>query len=368
MADQEPNTTGPENPASTVVTPDAPTVPSTGESAPSPSATPPEPSGDTRAELLAAVQQAVPELRSSQDDESGQGGAPPAPSETPDPNAPPPPISPEQLPDEPTAEELAATSPKTRARIQNLLDQRRELRSRVEQFEASSPLVEAARATHQYLIANDIGEQDYKMLLELGAAMRRGDMKAFYTGVQPYVQLAEEALGIRLPADLQQAVQQGQMTTQAAQLFSQERFQRALAQSNGMRSQQQFQQSQQRTQEDMQQQANAQLKQAVEAKVLAWEEAMTRTDPDYQRLKPLLHQMLWSVVHERGQPQSPDQAVEIAKETYARTKAAHATFVPQQRRPTARVPSSTGRTNGAAPEPTSLRDVVTRALAESSAQ
>jgi len=361
VADFEPST-GPENPASSV-TPDAPAVPSTGESsAPSPSATPPEP-GDSRDELLAAVTQAVPELRSAQGEETVPGGAPPAPSEKPDPSAPPPPpVSPEQLPDEPTAEELAALSPKSNARIQRLLDQRRELRTENEQLKSIAPQAEAARAVQEYLHANDIGSEDFKLLLELGAAMRRGDMKTFYEGVRPYVQLAEEYLGVRLPADLQQAVQQGQMTTQAAALFSRERMDRALAQSKGMRSQQFYQEQQQFNQQQLEQQAQAQLSKAVEAKVNAWEQATMRVDPDYQKLKPLLHQLMWSVVRERGNPQSPDQAVEIAKEAWVRTKTQAGALVQQQRRPTSRVPSSTGRTNGAAPEPTSLNDVVRRAI------
>jgi hypothetical protein len=309
------------------------------------------------------VQQAVPELRSSTDDEDGRGGASPAPSEKPDPSAPPPPVSPEQLPDDPTAEELAANTPKSNARIQRLLDQRRELRTENDHLKTIAPQAEAAQAVQKYLQDNDIGGDDFKLTLELAAAMRRGDFKAFYLGVQPYVQLAEEYLGIKLPADLQQAVQQGQMTTQAAAMFSKERMDRALAQSRGLRTQQVYQAQQQFSQEQLQQQSDARLKQDVEAKVNAWEQATARTDPDYQKLKPLLHQLMWSVVREKGgRVESPDQAVEIAKEAYARTKQHSGVLGAQQRRPTSRVPSSTGRSNGAAPEPTSLNDVVRRAL------
>jgi hypothetical protein len=244
-----------------------------------------------------------------------------------------------------------------------LLDQRRELRTENEQLKSIAPQAEAAQAVQKYLHDNDIGGDDFKLLLELGAAMRRGDMKAFHEGVTPYYRLAEEYLGYKLPADLQQAVQQGQMTTQAAALFSRERMDRALAQSKGMRTQQVYQEQQQFTQQQYQQQADARLKQDVEAKVNAWEQATARTDPDYQKLKPLLHQLMWSVVREKGgRVESPDQAVEIAKIAYARTKEHSGALVTQQRRSTSRVPSSTGRTNGAAPEPTSLDDVVRRAL------
>jgi len=296
--------------------------------------------------------QAVPELRTSTDDKDKPGGVSPAPATEADPSAPPP--SPDQLPDDPTAEELARYHPSAKARVDKLIAQRRELKGEVERLRATEPHAQAAQAVHKYLADNDISEDDFKLTLELAASMRNGDFEAFYAGVKPYVQLAEEYLGIALPADLQAAVQQGQMTTQAAARFSRERMDRGLAQSRNMRTQQIYTEQTQTTQQQ-------QLAASIYHQVNAWEQQVQRTDPDYAVKKPLLHDVMWSVVRERGEPRSPEQAVEIAKEAYRRVGTHTQAYTPK-RAPTSRVPSSTGRSNGAAPEPKSLREAVVQAM------
>ena len=96
-----------------------------------------------------------------------------------------------------------------------------------------------------YLRQHDIGQDDFLFGLELMAAMRRGDFAKFYEGVQPYMKLCEEYLGISLPPDLQQQVNQGHMTTQAAAMYSRERMDKAMAQTNAVRNQAALQQHQQ---------------------------------------------------------------------------------------------------------------------------
>ena len=46
-------------------------------------------------------------------------------------------------------------------------------------------------------------------MLDLAAAMRRGDFRTFLEGVTPYVKLAQESLGIQLPSDLQRRSRAG---------------------------------------------------------------------------------------------------------------------------------------------------------------
>jgi len=192
------------------------------------------------------------------------------------------------------------------------------------------------------------------LTLELAAAMRRGDFKAFYEGVQPYMRLAEEYLGIQLPQDLQQRVREGQMTTQAAAMYARERMDRALSESQRVRQAQQFDTQTQTA-------AQQQLQTAVRERVNAWEQATAQLDPDYATKKPLLQEVMWSVVRERGAPNSPEAAEEIAKEAYRRVNEHSARWTPPKR-PTSRQPSSTGRTNGATPTPNSLTEAVKQAM------
>lgn len=307
------------------------------------------------------MQQAVPELRSSQKKEADEaGGVKPAPDAKSDTTTPPPDDY-SDLSEDVSPEELAAYRLGTKRRVDKLVKQRNEARAAAEsqkteldQLKAYMPLASAASSVKKYLSDNDIGEEDFKLTLELAAAMRRGDFKAFYEGVQPYMRLAEEYLGIQLPRDLQQRVQEGQMTTQSAAMFARERMDRALSESQRLRQAQQFDTHTQAT-------TQYQLQTAVRDRVNAWETATAQSDPDYATKKPLLQEVMWSVVRERGAPPSPEAAVEIAKEAYRRVNEHSARWTPPKR-PTSRQPSSTGRTNGAAPQPNSLRDAVVQAM------
>jgi hypothetical protein len=328
---------------------------STGEtsSAPSPSAQPSSDNqGETRETLLQAVQKAVPELRTSQSDQQGPGGVPLAPASRSEPAKYPDdaPSGDGDLPEEVTPEELAKYPPGSRRRVEKLLDQRRELRATVDQLRSLEPQARAAQDVTKYLRDNDIGQDDFLLTLELAAAMRRGDFKTFYEGVRPYMQLAEEYLGVQLPQDLQQRVAEGHMTTQAARLFARERMDRALAESQRIRTQQVY--SNQSEAQSRQQLANA-----VGNKVNEWEAAVTKADPDYPRKQAAVQDTMWAVVREKGRPQSPEHAVAIAQEAYRRVNERYRSWAPPAR-PTSMQPRSTGKSNGAAPEAKSLLEAV----------
>ena len=240
------------------------------------------------------MQQAVPELRSSQKKEDDEtGGVKPAPDAKPDPTKPPPDDF-SDLSEDVSPEELAAYRLGTKRRVDKLVKQRNEARATAEsqrteldQLKARIPQADAAASVQKYLRDNDIGKEDFMLTLELAAAMRRGDFKAFYEGVQPYMRLAEEYLGIQLPQDLQQRVREGQMTTQAAAMYARERMDRALSESQRLRQAQQF---------DTQTQTAAQQKLQTDVRdsVNAWEQTMAASDPDYATKKPLLQEVMWS--------------------------------------------------------------------------
>lgn len=341
-------------PVDTTTNQPAVTPQSTGETpAPSPSAKPEE--GESRESLLKAVQQAVPELRSSQQKEGEADGVSPAPAPKSDATAQQqPPKTEEELSDEVTADELARYHPSAKRRVDKLIEQRRELRAEVDRLKPLEPNAKAAESVQKYLRDNDISRDDFLLTLELAAAMRRGDFQAFYQGMRPYMDLAEQYLGIQLPQDLQQQVRQGQMTPQAAALYSRERMDRALAQSQQQRTTQRFEQQTQAT-------AQTQLSNAVRDTVNAWEQQIIQSDPDYGAKKAAVQDTMWAVVREKGSPQSPDHAVEIAKEAYRRVNERFRSWTPP-RRPTSRTPSSTGRTNGAAPDPKNLKEAVLQAM------
>jgi hypothetical protein len=253
-----------------------------------------------------------------------------------------------------TQAEIDAYSPRTRKRIDAFRAEIKGLKSQI------APLETLARTTAElqnFLRQADIAKEDFGLVLDLAAAMRRGDFRTFLEGVAPYVKLAQESLGIQLPADLQAAVQGGHMTQDAARYTAQVRAQQQLAQGQLARV------SQETSQRDHAQ-AMQQFQALVAGAVSDWEKGIRRSDPDYARTEPVVRELLHAVVHERGPPRSPAEAVEIAKQAYERARAMTSRFMPSPRG-THQVPSSINRVNGARTEPKSLKEAIHFAIERS---
>lgn len=329
------------------------------DNAPSPGATDDKASssgaeqGESKESLLEAVQRAVPELRTDDADkdleDTGASPAQVAKDKKADDDA--------DLPDEVTPEELAKYSKTTQKRVKQMIAQRAQLTGEVQRLRTLEPSAQAADQVASYLRQSDISQDDFLMGLELMSAMRKGDFRKFYEGVRPYVRLAEEYLGVALPPDLQAQVQQGQMTTSAAAQYSRERMDRAMAQTNATRQSQALQNHQQSAAAQQQQQQLQYLASSVKTTADNWEANIRRIDPDYAAKQPAVNDTMWAVVKEQGPPQSPEHAIKILNESYKRVNQRYRQWSPQ-RQPTQRSPSSTGRTAGVSPEPTSLKEAV----------
>ena len=311
--------------------------PSTGETpAPSPSA---EPQAESKESLLDHVLKSLPAQGEDPDKLTLPDEATPT-SEQPS-SEPGEAEATETLPDL-TPEEMARFSSRTRTRIKQLVAERDTARGELEKAQSDA---QVANGLREYLSANDITKEDFSLLIDLGASLRKGDFKSFYAGIRPYVDLAEEALGISLPADLAQRVQQGHMTTEAAKLFSQERMARQIAESQAQRLNQDQTNFLTQTQRDA-------LGNAVHGTILEWEKQIASTDPDYGHKQGLMKELLWSVIRETGAPQNPNHAIQIANEAYRRVNEQVARFRPAPRA-TQPSPSSVHRATGVTPEPKS---------------
>jgi len=355
MSSEDTSTTASVTENAEQTSPASPAPAAPAESAPSPSA--PEPSGETHQSLLEAVQSAVPELRrADQQDDDGKGASPAPSAQSDQAQAEYPGDSPEEL----SKEELDKLTHGVKQRIYKLAKQKHELRAEVERLRGMEPQAQAADSVTKYLRDNDIGREDFLHGLDLMTSIRRGDFQRFYAGIKPYVDLAEQYLGISLAPDLQQAVRQGQMTTEAAVRFGKERMDRAILQNQHERTQQTAQQQQQYWQQTQEMQQREVLANTVKDHVNQWERTVAAHDPDYGKKAAAVRDTMWAVVRETGKPQSPEAAVGIAREAYRRVNEHYRSWAPPMR-PTSRNPSSTGRSTGAAPEPKNLLDVVRQA-------
>jgi len=253
-----------------------------------------------------------------------------------------------------TQAEIDGFSPRTRKRIDEFRAEIKGLRSQIAPLEAQA---QTTQALQNFLKQADIAKEDFGLVLDLAAAMRRGDFRTFLEGVAPYVKLAQESLGIQLPVDLQRAVQSGHMTQDAARYTAQVRAQQQLAEA-------QLGRVTQETSQRDHAEAVRDFQASVAGAVSEWEKGVRRSDPDYARTEPVVRELLHAVVHERGPPRSPAEAVEIAKQAYERAKAMSSRFMPSPRG-THQVPSSINRVNGARTEPKSLKEAIHFAIERS---
>ena len=237
--------------------------------------------GEDKETLLEAVLRAVgKDLKETEEDDVLAGTSPP--SEKREQSEPEAKAEGDKGPDlsqDPDEKELASYKEGTRKRIEKLIGERNAARADAD----------VTHTLRDFLVRNDIAREDFQLTLDLAAAMRRGDFNAFLTGVAPYVQLATHALGITLPDDLASQVQAGRLAPDMAAQMSRDRYARALAEQEAIRSTSQLTQNQQQGE-------RVHLQSAVQQTVDQWEAGVKRQDPDYARKEPLVRNLLWSVV------------------------------------------------------------------------
>ena len=332
----------------------APSAPSTAAPAPQTQSdqgattqpSPGTPKGTTeRQGLLAAVQDVVkvdedPIVIEPRPDAAPAAPSPGAPSPTS--TTAQPPADPLQA--DPNETELSTYKPDTRRRIEQLLAQRNEARQTSERFKGDA---EAFAQFRSYQQAHQLENDDVNLLLATGAALRRGDFKAFLDGVMPYVDVAQQALGISLPADLHQQVENGQIPVETAREISINRIQNARLQteSNSYR-------------DGMELQNQQVLANRIYDSVAAWETQTKARDPDWALKKDIVERFSQSIVMSEGRPTSPQQAVAMAQKAYEEANRVVERMRPQPV-PTRQQPSGVHQTTGngaAAPEPRNLME------------
>ena len=365
MADTETTDVNPQadTPSSSdVETPaPAPSLPASDDIAPSSGASDDKapPSGDSRQSdregLLAAVKKVVettPEApagpsedatdkapsKTSPDQAVATGDGKPSPDVTASP-----PLA------DPTEAELKKLRPETRRRFEQLLTQRNEARQTIQ---ALQPELIQHRELQSRLQQNQLAPEDVNTLLGVGSTLRRGDYQGFLNGIMPYVMVAQEALGIRVSSDLQKQVDDGLIDEATARELTRTRHRAVQAESR-------LQDVNRVTLESQQAQAVTQIRSAVDQ----WEENIRRRDPDYAHMSDAVRRYAQGLLHERGIPRTPQEAVALSQAAYDEAKAVLARMQPAPRatRPS---PSSIHVATGTSiAEPRTMKDAAVQALA-----
>lgn len=252
---------------------------------------------------------------------------------------------------DPSEAELKKLRPETRRRFERLLAQRNEART---QWDQVQPELTQHRQLQAYLIQHQLAPDDVNALLGVGASLRAGKFQEFLDGVTPYVLRAQEALGLRIARDLQQQVDDGLISEDAARQMTATRH-RAMQAEHRLQEQTQVHQAETTTRNV------AAVRHAVEQ----WEANVRQRDPDYALKSNAVRRYSQALLQERGIPNTPEQAVALTQAAYDEATQEFRRLRPAPT-PTRVTPSGVQvSTNGVMPpsEPRSMKEAALQALA-----
>lgn len=145
--------------------------------------------------------------------------------------------------EDPTEEELAAAHPKTRQRIEKLLAERSDLRQEVETVKADA---DEYRRIMSFAGENNLSNDDFQNTLNIAALVQNDPVRALEVVAPIFANLQQRA-GAILPEDLQNRVDNGEMSYDAAMEVSRYRAQDVTRQQQSTVEQQRAQQREEQT-------------------------------------------------------------------------------------------------------------------------
>ncbi len=223
------------------------------------------------------------------------------------------------------------------------------------EIENLKPSAEIGQQLQNYASSNNLSSEDVVFALDLAAMVARNDYEGFYKVISPLIRHAQEVTGVVLPQDLEQMVEQQQMTPQAAQEFARTRFERAQYE-NQTRQLQQVQQTQQ----------VSRVKDDVQRSVSAFEQRLAAQDPDYKAKADAVRRAAQAMLFERGgRINNQQEALQIVQAAYNEVNAKFRR-IQQPVRATAPTPgSSNPQTPPARSAPKNLMEAVLSGLEKS---
>lgn len=250
--------------------------------------------------------------------------------------------------------ELSRFKPRTRKRLQALIRDRAQIRDQVAELQ---PVAEKAKPILEQMQKGQLTQENVTELLHIGAVLRSGDFQKFTELMRPYMDAAQQALGEKLPSDLQQLVDNGDTTPEVARELARRRHENAMAQ-------QRLQQANQAQEQARQQQAVQQRAATVRDALNAWEQQVLSSDPDYEQIRSAVHEQVQLEIRANGSPADAEAAQQLAQNALARVKRLAVRPAAKPATPP-RPPvggSNSGSAKAAPRQPETLDDVINMAL------
>lgn len=228
-----------------------------------------------------------------------------------------------------------------------VLRERDELKPDAEQYRGIMGFMD-----HHGLSGEEVSEG-----FEVMARLKSGDpaqLREALDWFEPRVQSLRESLGMVLPSDLQQKVDDGVLDADVAKELAETRAASALRE----------------RQDEVRSDATAELAQteklretaqAVGTAVSGWETEIRRTDPDYAKKAELVESALIALVAREGTPGTPEAAVALTVKAYEQVNRSLKAVIPKRGAVDTTTPA--GSSARATAVPTTLRGAIEAAVA-----
>lgn len=221
--------------------------------------------------------------------------------------------------------------------------ERDEYKAKAAEYESAN---EAITRLETFMTAQNLTVDELNTAMQIGAWMRNDPQKAL-EALTPYVRDLLQIAGATLPADLQQAVDEGTISENYAKEL-------AGARSKSVLSQQRIEQTEQRFNQQQTRQHTA----ALSASASNWERQWSASDPDYAKKAGLVHQTLKLRWLEGDTPRTEQAMIAQCEEVKKAVEAQLRGLMPKKQ-PASPGPQtgSAGNTQSAA-APKSMLDVI----------
>jgi hypothetical protein len=249
-----------------------------------------------------------------------------------------------EIPDE----EFKSYAPKTRKRIEQLLDDRRQKTSQIEDLNNRLKIFEPVE---QIIGASGLQPAEVQNTIAIAGLIKTNPWEAM-RALQPIYDQLSQITGQTLPNDLKEQVRLGYITEPHARSLAQSRNQvqhlTAQQQAQAQREQEQAQQRQLQT-----------LVAEASSAATDWETSKAKSDPDFKLKQPRISELVRLAVHEEGYPRDKAAVRAMLERIHAKVSTELSQLQPRRR--------EVRHINGAAsPEarsaPASILDVVNQTL------
>ncbi len=242
-------------------------------------------------------------------------------------------------------------------RFKKVIDQRNEYKQREAELSRERDEYQTGHEQYQaiqgFMQENDLRPQDVAEALTIAAQMNRDPagaleaLKAKMSGLQEFT-------GERLPSDLQERVDTGEIDQRDAQEIVRQRNENALLK-------QRQADSQRRQQEEAQQRTVQQTQEEMAQSANSVQQELANRDPDFDRKYPWIEKELKLLIQEH-RPSTAEQAGQLVRQAHQTVTRDLEKLIPRRQVRPGPSSQSAGGSNSSPPEPASMQEAIEQAM------